>query len=82
MKQKCDDLKNEKGIAAEFDENKRDVTVICWTDMFINEYLAPKLVKAALAGAPTPAFGMWLGGPGQYPKTLKDKEGVMKTFAD
>ena len=44
MKETCDLLKKENGISARFDGDKRDISVKCWTDMFINEYLAPKFL--------------------------------------
>ena len=39
-------LKKEQGVVPRFNEDKRETTVDCWTDIFIYEYLAPKLVKS------------------------------------
>jgi hypothetical protein len=44
----CNDLKKHEGISPRFDNEKRDQTVNCWTDLFINQYLAPKLLASEL----------------------------------
>lgn len=40
MRETCDDLKKVEGITQQEDGEKRDITVKCWTDYFIKEYLA------------------------------------------
>ena len=50
-KKQCDNLKKMEGIVRRVDEDKRDITVRCWTDMFINEYLTVNAVNRLLAQA-------------------------------
>jgi hypothetical protein len=45
MKNKCDELKTVKGVATRVDADKRDTTVMCWTDIFITRYLPRKLLE-------------------------------------
>jgi len=39
MKQTCDALAKVEGVTKQIDKDMRDVTVKCWTDYFIKDYL-------------------------------------------
>lgn len=45
MFKKCKELREVKGIATRVNGDDLDITVECWTDMFVNEYLIPKYNK-------------------------------------
>jgi len=46
MRDKCEELKTVKGVSRRIDNDKKDITVNCWTNLFINEYLASKLITS------------------------------------
>lgn len=58
MRDTCHKVKQLSFVNRRVDRDKRDITVRCWTDMFINEYLAVGLLTSAtvagLVPDPTP----------------------------
>jgi len=82
MKLKCEEVANQDNVVATFDKDKADVSVVCWTKMFIEEYMLPKfMAKTKCPGTKErDLLDKFIADIPKGGKKLTDKGGIENTY--